>query len=67
MKKIVSAQESPTKENVTSDRFDKVFNSIKKQYKDDYLEGENQVFINTLNKVCKHFDSTYNTTRGNKQ
>lgn len=64
MDKIISS-ESPSK-NRSTDRFDQVYINLSKKFKDDYIEGENKIFINTLNHVCKHFDSCYETAKSNK-
>ena len=42
-----------------ADRFDEAFMGVKKQFRPDWLNHENKMFINKLNFVCKNYDQTY--------
>ena len=41
------------------DRFDEFAMGVKKKFRPDWLASENQMFINKLNYVVKHFDEDH--------
>lgn len=43
------------------DRFDEFAMGVKKQYRPDWLDSENKLFINKLNYVCKNYDGDHKT------
>ena len=43
-----------------SDRFDEFGLGVKKQFRPDWLDAENSLFINKLNFMSKNYQSTYN-------
>ena len=42
-----------------ADRFDESYMGVKKQFRPDWLNNENKIFINKLNFICKNYDQTH--------
>jgi hypothetical protein len=40
---------------------------VKKKFKVDFLEQENNIFINKLNYVCRHYDNTHKLCKQNTE
>ena len=42
-----------------ADRFDEAYMGVKKQFRPDWLNNENKIFINKLNFVAKNYEQTH--------